>query len=339
VNHLPTSAIRCLGTAWSARRAVFLLWLGLAVAFSARGQNPTAKVSGTVTDKSGAAIPGALVTLVNRETDAKIEGRTDESGIYLASFISPGPYTFTVEAPNMRRYVRALTLVTSQALQLDITLEVGETANTITVDAATPLVQSATSDVNHLVEQAFIQNMPLESGRSGALVRLLPGVTFQQEETFEPQLDFSLAGGQSRSGEYRLDGGNITLNALLTRTIEFNPPIEATQEMKVEVNAYPAEYGHSTGGVFSMTSKSGSTRISATTTWMQGASLRPPSRLGDITCSALKRMDPFARTRLSSCSRTKAREEWTETQESTVSPRRRRFAAISPTSRPHCSTR
>src|SRR5450432_2573585 len=170
---MPTSSIR----RWELLlRDVAVIWLGFAIPFFAQAQNPTAKVTGTVVDQSGASVPNALVSLVSQETDAKVEGRTNETGIYLLSFINPGPYNFTVEAPGLRRYSRALTLVTSQVLQLDVKLEVGETSNTITVDAATPLVQSATSDVNHLVEQAFIQNMPLESGRSGALVRLLPGV-------------------------------------------------------------------------------------------------------------------------------------------------------------------
>jgi len=227
----------------------------------AYGQSSTATVNGTVSDQSGAVISGATVILVNQETTAKVEGRTNDSGIYLVSFLNPGPYSFTVEMPGLRRYTRTLMLVTGQVLQLDVKMEVGEMSQTITVGSATPLIQSATSDINDLVENAFIKNMPLESDRSGALVRLLPGVTFQSEETFEPQLNFSMAGGQSRSGEYRLDGGNITLNALLTRTIEFNPPVEATQEMKVEVNAYPAEYGHSTGGVFLFTSKSGTNQF------------------------------------------------------------------------------
>jgi outer membrane receptor protein involved in Fe transport len=233
-----------------------VLLLSLAVTAS-RAQNPTAKITGTVTDATGLGNPGALVTLVNGETGAKFEGRTNEIGIYLISFMSPGSYSFSAEAPSFRRYVRALTLVTGQVLQLDLKLEVGPTSEVITVSEAPPLVQLATSSINNLVEQAFIKNMPLESGRTAGLVRLLPGVTFVSEEKFEPQVNFSIAGGQARSGEYQLDGGNITLNALLTRTLEFNPPVEAVQEMKIEVNGYPAEYGRSTGGVFSMTTKSG----------------------------------------------------------------------------------
>ncbi|MFL6417109.1 MAG: TonB-dependent receptor domain-containing protein, partial [Bryobacteraceae bacterium] len=238
-------------------RVMMLIVLG-GCALSAQN---TASITGTITDKTGAVVPGAVVTLVNTATSATVNGKSNNSGIYLVSFLSPGDYTFTVESPSFRRYTRNLTLVTGQVLSLDLTLEVGATSDTLTVTSETPLVQAATSDVSHLVEQAFIQNMPLESDRSGALVRLLPGVTFISEETFEPQLNFSIAGGQGRSGEYRLDGGNITLNALLTRTTEFNPPVEATQEMKVEVNGYSAEYGHSTGGVFSITSKSGTNQF------------------------------------------------------------------------------
>lgn len=225
------------------------------------GQNSTASITGTVTDTTGAVVPGAIITLVNADTGAKVEGKSNESGTYLVSFLNPGTYSFSVEAPSFRKYLRTLTVVTGQVLPLDISLQVGATSDTITVTSQTPLIQSVTSDVNHLVEQAFIQNMPLESDRSGALVRLLPGVTFISEETFEPQLNFSIGGGQGRSGEYRLDGGNITLNALLTRTTEFNPPVEATQEMKVEVNGYEAEFGHSTGGVFNITSKSGTNQL------------------------------------------------------------------------------
>jgi outer membrane receptor protein involved in Fe transport len=231
-----------------------LLLLSVAVL---RAQNPTARITGTITDSTGAVVPGALVALVNNETGVKVEGKTNESGIYLISFLNPGSYSFTAEAPNFRRYVRALTLVTGQVLQLDLLLEVGQTSESVTVTAETPLLQSATSSINNLIENAFIKNMPLESGRSGGLIRLLPGVTFISEETFEDHLNFAIGGGPARSGEYQLDGGNNTLNTMLSRSIEFNPPVEAVQEIKVEVNGYPAEYGRSTGGIVSMTTKSG----------------------------------------------------------------------------------
>jgi outer membrane receptor protein involved in Fe transport len=226
-----------------------------------RAQSPTARITGTVTDATGALVPGAVVSVVSDETRQKIEGQTNESGIYLISFVHPGSYSFSVEAQSFRRYMRTLTLVTGQVLQLDVSLEVGQTTESVTVTAATPLIQAATSSISNLVENAFITNMPVESGRAGGLLRLLPGVAFISEETFEDHLNFSIGGGPARSGEYQLDGGNITLNTLLTRSIEFNPPVDAVQEMKVEVNGYPAEFGRSTGGVISMTTKSGTNQF------------------------------------------------------------------------------
>ncbi len=242
-------------------RAALALMVFGSVLTTLHAQLSTTSISGTVTDNSGAILPGAQITMVNKDTSARVDAQSNDKGIYIFPAVSPGSYSMSVEMPNFRRYVRDLTLVSGQVLALDVKMEVGQSSQTVTVTAATPLVQSSTSDVSQLIEQAFIKNMPLESGRSGALVRLSPGVTFISEETFEPQLNFSISGGQGRSGEYRLDGGNVTLNALLTRTIEFNPPIEATQDMRVEVNSYPAEYGHSTGGVFSITSKSGTNKF------------------------------------------------------------------------------
>ncbi len=286
--------------------------LVLLFAATVHAQTQTASVTGTVTDSSGAVIPNALVRLVNDNTNTRVEGRANENGIYLISFLNPGPYTFTAEAQGMRGYIRTLQLVTGQVLQLDLALELGQASDSVTVTGATPLLQSANSDVNALIENSFIMNMPMESDRAGALVRLLPGVVFQQEETFEPQLDFSLAGGPARSNEYRLDGGSVTLNALLTRTIEFNPPVVATQELKVEVNAYPAEYGHAVGGVFHLTSKSGTNQFHGNVyenlrnnDFDARSFLRPQSRYVITMYSESRPMGQSSKTKPSSWCRTK----------------------------------
>src|ERR1035437_3328336 len=100
--------------------------LFLVVAIALPAQNSTAKITGTVTDASEAVVPGVRVAVVNDETGARSEGRTNESGIYLISFINPGSYSFSAEAPSFRRYVRPLTLVTGQVLQLDLKLELGQ---------------------------------------------------------------------------------------------------------------------------------------------------------------------------------------------------------------------
>ena len=172
------------------RRSGLMLGLAALISVALHAQNSTAKVTGTITDSTGAVIPGAVVTLANEQTGVKLEGKSNDSGIYLVSFLNPGTYNFSVEAPNFRRYLRTLTLVTGQVLALDLRLEIGQTTESVTVDAATPLLQSATSSINNLIENAFIKNMPLESNRTGGLLRMLHGVAFINEETFEDHLNF-----------------------------------------------------------------------------------------------------------------------------------------------------
>ena len=112
------------------------VWFTAAIAIYA--QTPTARVTGVTTDGTGAVIPGAQITLINEETGQKLEGRTNDSGNYLVSFINPGSYTFSAEAPSFRRYVRQLTLVTGQVLQLDVKLELGQTTESVTVNSKLP---------------------------------------------------------------------------------------------------------------------------------------------------------------------------------------------------------
>src|SRR5947209_17034692 len=98
---------------WS-YRAMFRLALLIVLGACALPAQNTASITGTITDKTGAVVPGAVVTLVNTATSATVAGKSNESGIYLVSFLSPGDYTFTVQSPSFRRYTRNLTLVTGQ---------------------------------------------------------------------------------------------------------------------------------------------------------------------------------------------------------------------------------
>src|SRR3954447_6955129 len=119
--------------AYRPRRANFILALLFVCSLRILSAQSTASITGTITDSSGAIVPGATVTLVNSETRATVLGKSNDSGIYLVSFLSPGNYSFSVESPSFRRYVRNLTLVTGQVLSLDLTLEVGATSDTLTV--------------------------------------------------------------------------------------------------------------------------------------------------------------------------------------------------------------
>lgn len=245
------------------RRNVSFLTLASLLASSALwGQTSTATISGTVTDASGAIVPGAQLTLTNLLGGQVVQAATNASGLYNAPNISPGRYRLNADAAGFKAYVRREVLVeTGAKLQIDIALQVGDAAESVTVSAATPLLQTATSSLNQVVENKTVVNMPLASRRVGSLVRLLPGVTFGSEDTQEGAVNFSISGGRSRQQMWTLDGGVIQGNAMLTGILEFNPPVEALQEFRVESLGYPAEYGRSMGGFIAMTTKSGTNEL------------------------------------------------------------------------------
>lgn len=222
------------------------------------GQTPMARVTGTIFDPSAKSIPGASVTATNQQTGTTISGEANEQGIYSLPFLNPGTYEIRVEAHGFRRHVRTgITLETAQVFTLDVTLEVGDVSQSVTVTEAQPLLESASSSVGQLIENKNITNMPLASRRTAALVRLMGNVTFINEDLQQGQVNFSLAGGRGRQQQWMLDGGNLQGTTLVTGITTFNPPVEALQEFRVEAIGYPAEIGRTMGGFISMTTRSG----------------------------------------------------------------------------------
>ena len=105
------------------RRAGASLALCL-LAVSAAAQTTTGRITGTITDPAGARVPGARIEVSNLATGIRVEGRSNEAGIYLLNFVDPGRYQLTAEAPGFRRYVRTPVVVeTGMAVSLDISLE------------------------------------------------------------------------------------------------------------------------------------------------------------------------------------------------------------------------
>jgi outer membrane receptor protein involved in Fe transport len=231
-------------------------------ATAAWSQTSSARVTGSVTDPAGAAIPQAAITLTNTATGVVTQANTNAAGIYTVAFLNPGPYELTAEAAGFKRYSRtAITLETGQALVLDLRLELGNVSESVTITAETPLLQAETSSLNTFVENATIRNMPLASRRIGSLIRLMGNVTFQSEAAWEGITNFSIGGGRGRQQIWQLDGGNLQGVMLVTGITSVAPPVEAMQEFRIESNGYPAEFGRTMGGFISLTTKSGTNQF------------------------------------------------------------------------------
>ncbi|MCI0746953.1 MAG: TonB-dependent receptor [Verrucomicrobia subdivision 3 bacterium] len=235
-------------------------WLLLALIALGAGTLPAqqhATLTGIVTDSSAAVIPAAKVVLTHSETAETYAASTDASGNYTIPFIKPGTYTLAVESVGFKKYSRpSVRLDTAASARIDISLELGDVAESVVVNDEVPLLKTESSSVGNIVQNKTIANMPLINRRAAQLVRL-SGFVVQRGEGSQ----FQIAGGRSDNAMWTLDGGS-TQNILLgVASLNFDPPIEALEEMNVEVANYKAEMGRSGGGFIQMTTKSGTNQF------------------------------------------------------------------------------
>jgi hypothetical protein len=229
------------------------------------GQTGTSVITGTVMDASAGAIPGVEVTLTNQETGAKQQALTNEAGLYRFGSLPPGTYRIEAELAGFDHLSRGpLTLQVSQTLAIDLTLQVGQIGQQVDVTEAAPLLASQTSDVGQAVTPQMIAALPLPNRAASSLAALAPGVVMIDNGTgtAENYPVFSVAGGRARNQNFVLDGGNVSNAVGLTRPQQLTSlPVDAMQEFKVIANNYSAEFGHSTGGVVTMSTRSGTNQF------------------------------------------------------------------------------
>ena len=146
------------------RYAALLLTVFLSM--PALAQEITGTITGTVTDQSGAAIPGLTVTVRNMGTNATQSVVTDENGAYVATLLPPGRYEVSLELAGFKRFVRSgIDLSVNDRLGVNISLQPGDVSETVTVTASTPLVKTESSDVSTLINAKQVEQMPL-NGRN-----------------------------------------------------------------------------------------------------------------------------------------------------------------------------
>jgi outer membrane receptor protein involved in Fe transport len=231
----------------------------------------SAQVSGRVTDPAGDPVPGVTVTVVNDSTGMTRTTVTNDDGYYAVPALPPGPYRLTAElsgfAPVTRR---GLTLVADQSARVDIALAAGAVQEEVVVNAVT-LLESQTATVGTIVTERSIRELPLNVRDPMGLVALTPGVVLgglfgnvggvDTGRNFFKS-DFKVGGGRPEGQDILLDGGsNITGDRAFMAYI---PPVDATQEFKVQTNAFSAEYGRTTGGVVTVVTRSGSNEVNGT---------------------------------------------------------------------------
>jgi len=224
-------------------------------------QSGTSAISGIVRDSTRAPVPGATVEVINEDTGIGLPTITNQDGVYRAGALVPGRYRIQISLDGFEPFLRGPVVVeVGQTIAIDVTLTLKGQSETINVIGDTPLIQTQTSTIDQTVTREMLVSLPLPNRAASTLAALAPGVIMIDTGTgtAENYPVFSVAGGRARNQNFILDGGNASNAVGLTRPQQLTSlPVDAMQEFNVITNNYSAEYGHSTGGIVSMSTRSG----------------------------------------------------------------------------------
>jgi hypothetical protein len=242
--------------AWNYCRSVLLV---LCFAVSAAGQSATGLIIGTVTDASGAVIPGAEITITHMQTARSVVVPTNDRGEYVSTPLGVGSYRVEAAMPSFKRAVRSgITLEVQQTAVVNMILQVGEVAESVEVVADASLLEVTTSAVGKVVDNRRILELPLNTRNVYSLVLLTPGITGSIGERFDG-MNWSVYGTRRRTMDILIDGATATSPTVTGYTaVSVFPSVDAIQEFKVMGANVPAEYGRSSGTVLNVVYKSGS---------------------------------------------------------------------------------
>jgi len=231
----------------------------------------TASVSGRVEDSSGAALPGAAVTVTSLETGAGRTLRTDEAGTYRVLSLPVGRYEVKAEAAGFKSAVQTgVNLAVGEVAVVNLKLEVGAVQDEVTVTGEAPLVNTTTASVSGLVGEREVKDLPLNGRSFDNLITLNPGAVLYNFK----------AGASVGSGEgayFTVAGRRPSDNLFLLNGIEYTGSsnigitpggvsgqllgIDAVREFNVLSDTYSAEYGKRAGGQVSVVTQSGTNQL------------------------------------------------------------------------------
>lgn len=231
-----------------------LIFLSAMASFAAWAQSTgAATVVGTVTDKSGAVVPGAKVTVRNLGTQFISSGQTNAAGAYYVPSLNSGTYEVAVEATGFKKFVQAgLVLRINESPRIDVQLEVGNVSESVKVDATAPLLETETAGSGQVLDGELVEKLPVMQKFVHRVLLYMPGMTNINGQ--------HAVGQRQRAIGYSMDGVSGKEPAVgqlgdYQRTMIAS--LDSVQEFKMWTTGSPAEFGHSAGGQLSMVFKGG----------------------------------------------------------------------------------
>jgi hypothetical protein len=242
---------------------ILLLWTAVPRLVA---QAVTATLVGQVSDASGASLGDAQVTVTEQQTGITTQRTTNESGNYEFTFLPPGIYTVSVQHEGFDTGVtKDISVAVNTTVRVNIVLNVGSTAQSVTVNGGTPELQTDRADISGQVESKQVSELPVGSSRNfQALESLIPGVspsTYDHSMFFDAQnsQSFQVNGQQAAANNLQFEG--IDDNERTGELQVYIPPAAAIETVDVETSNYAAEFGRAAGAVTNVTLKSGTNQF------------------------------------------------------------------------------
>src|SRR5919204_3758242 len=246
---------------------LFVLSSLLASAAPAFAQRTTASVRGTVTDPSKAVVPGATVTVTNRDTGLTRTTTTNAEGVYSVSELPVGRYTVSVELQGFKTATRTdIVLNVADDLKIDFELAAGALSETVSVSAESTPVKTVGGDVSGVITGQQVRELPLNGRNFLQLATLMPGVSAPdflnvKDKGLLGGSDLSVSGAGVTANLWTVDGANNN-DVGSNRTILIYPSVDAIEEFKILRNDYGPEFGQAAGAQINIVTRGGTNRFS-----------------------------------------------------------------------------
>jgi len=247
-----------------ARISAFLAACALACTSIASAQEIGGSISGRVLDQQKLAVPGVTVTATGPQGSRSAV--TDADGRYQIPFLTPGNYDVRAELQGFKAFEqKGITVRLGQVAEVPVSMQVGGVAETISVTAETPLINTRSTTIGNVMDTDTLRNFPV--GRTFAqTLYLTPGVS---SSGTAGAANPSISGGTGLENLYIVDGANVTntgYGGLGSYSTTFGSlgnatPYDFVKEIQVKTGGYEAEFGQATGGVVNVVTKSGSNQL------------------------------------------------------------------------------
>jgi hypothetical protein len=244
------------------RKSLHAAFVCLLAAGAVQAQTITGAFTGTLTDPTGAVIPSAKVTAINKGTNLSYPGATNESGVYNLLFLPVGEYSISAEAQGFKKAnLGPFRVEGNQIARVDVKMEVGDTTQVVEVEATAPILQTESTQTGDTLTAQKLTGLPLKSRNFVSMTLLIPGAVSPNPEGMNSRFGARpyVNGNREQTNNFMLDG--VDVNDSIDNRVGYSPNVDALEEVKVLTGNMGADYGNAGGATVMLTIKSGTNQF------------------------------------------------------------------------------